>query len=520
METKIGTSLGERYELLETVGRGGMSTVYKAKDGVLGRYVAVKILHKHFSQDPEFLVRFLREAQSAAGLIHPNIVTVYDTGEEDGTHYIIMEYIDGKQVKELIRERGPLPVEMALDIAKQVGQALGYAHRRDIVHRDIKPHNMMLSADGRVRVTDFGIAKATSQAGITQDGTVLGTVQYIAPEQARGELADAQSDIYSLGISLYEMITGFQPFHGDNPVEVALKHVQEELPPMTRHGEPVDGKLGQIVAKATAKARPARYQTADEMVEDIAAALAEPDRPSVEDDERTRVLKAVIKPKRNGKPKAKAKPAVQAPVEHSQVAPRAGNPLVAWAVLIALVVTVAGLGYAAVKVVPPLVRKATVPRAAAPVTVKLDRLTPVAATDFDPEGDGSENADLVTYAFDGDPDTAWHTDLYNTEQFGNLKDGVGIYFDLGARSDVRKIRVASYETGWSLVIKGSNEAPGDPTKWVDLSRRNSMPAKLTFDLEKAEHRYILLWITKLAPNPDGDRFKVDISEVLFYGKKL
>jgi len=354
---QVGASLGNRYEILDVVGQGGMSTVYKAKDAVLGRHVAVKVLHRQYSQDHEFLTRFKREARSAASLIHPNIVTVYDTGEEDGTHYIILEYIEGQQVKELIRERGPLPVEMALDIAKQAGQALSYAHRREVVHRDIKPHNLMLSKDGRVLVTDFGIAKARSQPGITQDGTVLGTVHYIAPEQARGEISDAQSDIYALGICLYEMITGLQPFRGDNPVEVALKHVRDELPPMTRHGEPVDPRVEQIVTRATAKEKADRYTTADQFVEALSAMLAAPDAvPGLDDSERTRVLKAVRKPKKSSKPK----PAPQSPVAAAPVAPEQagsqGSPLVAWSVLAVLVIVVALLGYAAVKVVPPLVQ--------------------------------------------------------------------------------------------------------------------------------------------------------------------
>lgn len=524
MTAEVGTRLGGRYEILETVGRGGMSTVYKAKDAVLGRFVAVKVLHPQFSQDHEFLTRFRREAQSAACLIHPNIVTVYDTGEEDGTHYIIMEYIEGQQVKELIRERGPLPVQTALDIAKQVGQALAYAHRREIVHRDIKPHNVMLSADGRVRVTDFGIAKAASHAGITQDGTVLGTVQYLSPEQARGELADAQSDIYSLGICLYEMLTGLQPFRGDNPVEVALKHVQQELPTTTRHGEPVDPQLERIVRTATAKERIDRYGSADQMVEDLSALLALPERPAVGDDEeRTRLLRAVRKAKKTSQPvpTSAPRPPVSATGQEAERSAMGPRPLLAWSVLVALVVIVVVLGYAAVKVVPPLVRRTTTPQPAAPVQVKLEELKPVAAKDFDPEGnDGAENPDLAGNTIDVDAETSWHTDIYNTDAFGNLKQGVGIYFDLGKTEDVRRVRVAALESGWDLVIKGSDTAPNDPAKWIDLTRRSDMPDKLTFNLARGKYRYIMLWITRLARNPSGDRYKVDIAEVLFYGRKL
>ncbi len=495
-----------------------MATVYKARDQILGRYVAIKILHPQFAQNPEFLVRFMREAQSAASLIHPNIVTVYDTGKAGETHYIVMEYIEGRQVKDLIREQGPLPVELALEITKQVAQALSYAHHREVVHRDIKPHNIMLSGDGRVRVTDFGIAKAASQAGLTQDGAVLGTVQYISPEQARGELAGPQSDIYALGICLYEMIAGLQPFRGENPVEVAMKHVSEELPPLRRHGEPVNGKLAAIVASATAKDRSLRYASADEMARDVAAALAAPHTTDREEDEKTRVLSSVRRPRRGQRPQAKWQD-VTGPLP--VVAPKRGARVIAWSILVALILIVATVAVTAVmvKVVPRVVKSAveTKPLAA----VRPERLLPISAQDYDPEGsDGSENPDRVAAAFDGDSSTAWHTDTYNTDEFGNLKKGVGLYFDLGKRVDVQTVRIAAEESGWDLVIKGADTIPERAEEWVELDRRTDMPQRFSFSLKNAKCRYVLLWITKLSPNPEGDRSRVDLSEVLFYGRNL
>jgi len=511
-----GQRLGDRYDLLQVVGEGGMATVYKARDGVLGRLVAVKVLHPQFAQNHEFLLRFLREAQSAASLIHPNIVTVYDTGRQDETHYITMEYIEGRQVKELIRERGPLPIDMSLDIARQVAEALAYAHHREIVHRDIKPHNIMLSEDGRVRVTDFGIAKAASQSGLTQDGAVLGTVQYISPEQARGELAVPQSDIYALGICLFEMITGLQPFRGDNPVEVALKHVKEELPPLTRHGEPVNGALARVVGKATSKDRSGRYASAEELAQDLSELLASSKRPASEEEEKTSVLRAVRMPKRAVKTKPAPPPAEEEPRQR-----RRGSRVVAWSILAVLLVVVGLVGFTAlmVNVVPRVVERAV--ETPPVVAAKPEKLVPVAAKDFDPEGnDGSENPNDTGAAYDGDSTTAWHTDTYNTNEFGNLKQGVGIYFDLGRRCDVQTVRVASLERGWDLSIMGSDRVPETAKEWTRLASKSGMPNRYSFSLKGAKHRYILLWITRLAPNPEGDRSRVDISEVLFYGKRL
>ncbi len=519
MNTISGQKLDDRYELLEVVGQGGMATVYKARDQILGRPVAVKVLHPQFAQHPEFLVRFMREAQSAASLIHPNIVTVYDTGKQDDTHYIVMEYIQGRQIKELIREQGPLPIELALDVTRQVAEALAYAHKREIVHRDIKPHNIMVCAEGRVRVTDFGIAKAMSQAGLTQDGAVMGTVQYIAPEQARGEMAGPQSDIYSLGICLFEMITGLQPFRGDNPVEIAMRQVSEELPPLTRHGEPVNGRLAEIVAKATAKDRSVRYADAAAMSQDLQEAIAGQKVTEAEAQEKTRVLRALKRPKKPAKQIGEERTRLTAAVPQDPSEKR-GARFVAWSILAALVIIVGLVAFTAlmVKVVPRVVKPTTAPQTV--TAVKPARLTPIGADDYDPQGsDGSEDADHVSEAFDGDPTTAWHTDLYNTEQFGNLKTGVGLYFDMG-KAEVSSVRISAIESGWNAEIRGANEVPDTIDGWAKLAERAGVSETSSFNLKRAKYRYILVWITKLAPDPNGDRSRVDISEVLFYGRKL
>ena len=229
-----GKVLGGRYEIINKIGNGGMATVYRATDLVLKRYVAVKILRDEFTTDEEFIRRFETEAQSAARLTHPNIVSIYDVGVDNGVYYIVMELIQGKTLKEIIvEERGPLPWKWSVNVAIQIASALEMAHKNNIIHRDIKPHNIIITEDGIAKVTDFGIAKAVSNSTITAFGTTIGSVHYFSPEHARGGYTDAKSDLYSLGVVMYEMVTGKVPFDADTPVSVALKHMQEDpVPPI------------------------------------------------------------------------------------------------------------------------------------------------------------------------------------------------------------------------------------------------------------------------------------------------
>ena len=247
MEPKV---LGQRYEIIEHVGSGGMADVYKARDRLLERVVAVKILHAQLASDEEFLQRFQQEAQGAARLSHPNIVGIYDVGEEQSFHYIVMEYVAGETLKALIQREGPLSVEMSLRIAREIACALSHAHAHHLVHCDIKPHNILVTADGRVKVADFGIARAITSATMTYDGNVVGSVHYFSPEQAKGTQITPKSDVYALGIVLYEMLTGRLPFHGETTVSVALKQLQEE--PMALRQ--IDGQIPPIVEAIVLKA--------------------------------------------------------------------------------------------------------------------------------------------------------------------------------------------------------------------------------------------------------------------------
>src|SRR5438105_3011113 len=268
-DTLIDRIFDKRYVIKRRLGSGGMADVYLAEDQELGRRVALKLLNDRHAADDQFVERFRREAQSAAGLNHPNIVSIFDRGRAEGTYYIAMEFLDGRTLKELLVRNGPTPIPIAVDYARQILGALGFAHRKGIVHGDIKPHNVVVGRDGRLKVTDFGIARSGASQ-MTEAGSIVGTAQYLSPEQARGAAVDARSDLYSLGIVLYEMLTGQVPFTGDAPVEIAMKHLQSipEPPSRLRHEVPHD--LDAVVMRAIAKDPEQRYQSAEEMDADLA----------------------------------------------------------------------------------------------------------------------------------------------------------------------------------------------------------------------------------------------------------
>ncbi|MDQ0198550.1 Stk1 family PASTA domain-containing Ser/Thr kinase [Neobacillus ginsengisoli] len=269
----IGKRISGRYKVLEMIGGGGMANVYLAHDMILDRDVAVKMLRLDFVNDEEFIRRFHREAQSATSLVHPNIVNIYDVGEENDLYYIVMEYVEGQTLKQYIQQNSPLRVETAIKIMRQLTSAISHAHQNHIIHRDIKPHNILVDLDGNVKITDFGIAMALSATSITQTNSVLGSVHYLSPEQARGGMANRKSDIYSLGIVMFELLTGRLPFSGESAVSIALKHLQSETPSVRRWNQTIPQSVENIVLKATAKDPFHRYNSVDEMEEDLRTAL-------------------------------------------------------------------------------------------------------------------------------------------------------------------------------------------------------------------------------------------------------
>ncbi|WP_442970797.1 Stk1 family PASTA domain-containing Ser/Thr kinase [Rossellomorea sp. LJF3] len=268
-----GKRISGRYRIIKLIGGGGMANVYLAHDVILDREVAIKMLRIDFANEEEFIKRFQREAQSATSLAHPNIVSIYDVGEEDDLYYIVMEYVHGMTLKQYIQQHSPVNVDKAIDIMKQLTIAMSHAHQNHIVHRDIKPHNILLDEEGNVKITDFGIAMALSATSITQTNSVLGSVHYLSPEQARGGMATKKSDIYSLGIVMFELLTGRLPFSGESAVSIALKHLQSETPSLKRWNPDIPQSVENIVLKATAKDPFRRYESLEEMDEDLSTAL-------------------------------------------------------------------------------------------------------------------------------------------------------------------------------------------------------------------------------------------------------
>ena len=331
--------MGNRYEILEQLGGGGMAIIYKGRDTLLNRLVSIKVLRPEFTCDEDFIQRFRREAQAIASLSHPNIVSIYDVGWEDNVHYLVIEYIEGDNLKNFIRAQGTIPTERAVEIARQISDALQHAHENNIVHRDIKPQNILITREGRAKLTDFGIAKEATTATLTQTDTIVGSVHYISPEQARGETAGPRSDIYSLGIVLYEMVTGALPFQGETPIGVALKHIREAPPRPSSLNPAVSPTLEHIIARAMAKNAVERYETARQLSLDLDK-VAKPVfqkavKADTDDEFATRVLPTVTRGNLPSQPAA-----VPAPVQNN---PGRRRTAWLWAALVALGLLAAGV---------------------------------------------------------------------------------------------------------------------------------------------------------------------------------
>jgi eukaryotic-like serine/threonine-protein kinase len=462
----VGEVLADRYELEELVGTGGMSSVFRAHDRLLERKVALKILHQQYNEDEEYVERFRREARAVAALSHPNIVTVIDRGDHEGRQFIVFEYVEGENLKRLIERRGPAPVTTALELGMQMARGLSFAHQQGLVHRDVKPQNILLNGDGRAKVTDFGIARSLDvQHGMTQTGTVLGTSDYIAPEQAQGQRVDEHTDVYSLGVVMYELLTSEVPFPGENFVAVAMRHINEP-PPAIRDKRPdVPPRVEAAIQKAMAKRPEDRFQTMAEFCQELEACLAE--------------VQAA------GAGTQIAAPAVSRRARRSGVSPW---PLLL--VLAALIAIGAAVAYFALRDTSPSSGSGATTGSTGGGAVHLSGVTA-----YDPQGGDGEHDSAAKLATDASPDTYWETEHYRTAPSLN-KDGVGLVLDAGSSVQLHQLGFSTSTPGLTAEIRAGDSESG-PFDAVVGAKQTVSSDQATFHISEGEHRYYVVWITRL-----------------------
>ena len=458
----VGEVISGRYELEELVGSGGMSNVFRAHDRLLERTVALKILHEQFTRDEDYVERFRREARAVAQLSHPNIVTVIDRGEQDGRQYIVFEYVDGQNLKQL-SARGPLDVREAIGLAMQVARALSFAHERGLVHRDVKPQNVLLNDDGQAKVTDFGIARSLDVHGVTQTGTVLGTSDYIAPEQARGQKVDPKTDIYSLGAVLYELLTGDVPFKGDNFVAVAMRHVNEPPPSVLDRRPDCPLRLDLAIQRAMAKDPEERFASMDEFCAELEGCLAELDGRG--DEGATMIVPPPPRPRK-------------AEQRRDRRIPWTPILLVLLAALL-----VAGGAYLLLRDDggAPLVGKGG-------ASSKPVRLLGTGA--YDPFGTGGEHDAEAGRATDRDRETFWDSEHYDSF----TKEGVGLVLKAPDSTALSKLTVNSLGTSFDAQIKGGNSATGPFTDLTGALQPVGSSKAFKVDTNGKKYLYYVVWL--------------------------
>jgi serine/threonine-protein kinase len=491
----IGTVLSGRYRLEAKLGSGGMSTVYLARDQTLDRQVAVKVMHREMSEQADQLERFRQEARSVAKLSHPNVVSVIDAGEDGGHPYIVFEYIEGETLKQRISRNGALEPQEAIAYAIEIARGLSVAHGRNMVHRDIKPQNILIDAEGRAKLTDFGISRQLEQDGMTATGRVLGTTDYVAPEQAMGHKVDPRTDIYSLGVVLYEMLVGQVPFSADSQVGVAMKHVNEELPDVQRRRPEVSAAVALVVERSTAKDPGERYQKVGEMIDDLSTALeVEAARAGSTTGEATSVLDAVPPPKRK----------------------LPGRRRWSWAAILGLLLVAGG-----VLLTVLLISNGSFGGGGANKG-KGNPVSITSATDYDPQGDGREVGSKVGLAVDGDPTgTAWETEHYESDTFAGTKTGpdpgVGIYVTTSAPTTPSKMLVRTPTPGWDAQIFATDSGPPEElSEWgepVGIAVNASSTEEIDLTVPSPS-RYFLLWFNKASEaNDQYGGYQVEISDI-------
>ncbi len=479
-----------------------MAEVWRADDLVLGRQVAVKILHPHLATDSGFVERFRAEAVAAARLAHPGIVAIYDTISENGTEAIVMELLKGITLRRFLDDHPLVSVEDAVDVAAQIADALDEAHRCGVVHRDIKPGNVMLCADRRVKVTDFGIAKATEGGDLTQEGTVVGTARYLAPEQVRGLPVDGRADIYSLGVVLYEMLSGRAPFGGDSDVAVALARLTQDPPRPRQIRATVPAAVDSVVMRALARDRYDRFPDA--------AAFTAALRASVDDATRTDL------PVFETEPTITDGPTGFVETERRWLVPAALIALIAGSLVLAgVLIGRTETGQDIYRNARDVVGLPVDERLDDPPTEVVAEALVVDVTPFDPEGSGEpgENDAMAALAADGDTGSGWRTESYDSRSFGGLKRGVGLVIELEKGLPLDHLLVSSPSTGWAAEVYLADSPRRRLDQWGDpVAAAEAITGDAAFDLGGRDARAILLWITDLGDGPP--RVRVEIAEVL------